>query len=406
MFSLNDFLERPTNTIPVLSDIQDNVVTTFYLANTWWIITTNHIFGTGVDNNTGFPTVEYWDPAKYFKVSETITGAIRVSDTSFWVFHANGAYLIYRTDDGIWGITNTPASKGCDFVNALTTLPVTNYIASVTASDISVVQLRENVQSDDRSLVPITLPIRGLISSLLKQTTSVVIGTFGYLTLFALNGVSTSSTAVVVYDNATDNWWLWTFPVNEILQFIRDIQTDEVRVICKKLSSTIECILTTDLYNYSATVGTGVSPVVEEIYADLFFDASNRLQPTQIAWSWESAILLFKSLNYRKQLMQTIFTLDDANATDPIADTTNMNFRYKFKTYQRRYTAQPEHSSELAVTRAQNLTANTRLASFTFLQIVLSNDSTDDADDNREYMTKPKIASMTFKYRTLTGGLS
>ena len=410
--NLTKHYDRDTSVIPTASSINEELISTLYLDNSQWIITEHTIIGTGVDNNTGFPTAEYWDPSKYFKVSETITGVARVSDASFWVFHSDGAYLIYKTSQTIgtttslvWGITKTPKSKGCDFTNALTTLPVSNYIASVTANDISVVQLRESVQSDDRSLVPITMAIRGLISELLTQTESVVIGTFKYLSLFALNSVSKNETTVIVYDNATNNWWLWNFPVNAILQFMRDIDTDETELLCEKDGQKIRCILTLDLYQYSPFINATATPTKYEIYADLFLDADNHLQPTQIKWSWESAVLVFKSLNYRKQLMQTIFTVDDSNTTEP-TDTTTMNFKYKFKVYHRGYSAQDSRESEITLTRAQNLTVNTRLAAFTFLQLELSNNETTVLTDNLEYMTKPKIASLTFKYKTLTGGLS
>ena len=410
--NLTRYYDRDISVIPTAGRIDEKLISTLYLDNSQWIITEHTIIGTGVDNNTGFPTAEYWDPSKYFKVSETITGVARVSDASFWVFHSDGAYLIYKTSQTIgtttslvWGITKTPKSKGCDFTNALTTLPVSNYIASVTANDISVVQLRENVQSDDRSLVPITMAIRGLISELLAQTESVVIGTFKYLSLFALNSVSKNETTVIVYDNATNNWWLWNFPVDAILQFMRNIDTDETELLCEKDGQKIRCILTLDLYQYSPFINATATPTKYEIYADLFLDADNHLQPTQIKWSWESAMLVFKSLNYRKQLMQTIFTVDDSNTTEP-TDTTTMNFKYKFKVYHRGYSAQDSRESEITLTRAQNLTVNTRLAAFTFLQLELSNNATTVLTDNLEYMTKPKIASLTFKYKTLTGGLS
>lgn len=56
--------------------------------------------------------------------------------------------------------TNTAKSKGCDFKNAIVTLPVTSAVSVVTAEDICSVEMKENIQSDDRTLVPMTLSFR------------------------------------------------------------------------------------------------------------------------------------------------------------------------------------------------------------------------------------------------------
>lgn len=403
-------IQRPADIIPVAGGIRDKLITTFTLDSWQWIITEHHIFGTGVDNNTGFPTVEYWDPAKYFEVSETITGAMRVSDTSFWVFHSDGAYLIYKTDQTIgsttnivWGITNTPKSKGCDFENAIITLPVTNYVATVTNSDISVVQMQKYIQSDDRSLVPITMKIRSFIADLLQYTDNIVIGNYKYLTLFALNGVSEDRTTVIVYDNATDNWWCWDYPVKCIKQFIFDIDTNTTKILADiDNSNTALFELSNDTYMYTPPSAS----MSYEVYADIL-RVDGILQPKQIDWLWESAMLLFKSLNYRKQLLQTTFTMNDTNDTD-IDDSSVMNFKYHFKIYTSTYKSSPSINTEAVVTRARNFTDRTIIASFTFLQVLLKNQEIDDYEDYEQlkYLTKPKISSITFKYRTLLGGVT
>jgi hypothetical protein len=396
---------RDSTTIPVLTDIRDKPITGFYLANTYWFIMEHYIFGTGAANEK--LTIEFFDPYKYFAVSESITAAIRVSDTSFWVFHKDGAYLIYRTtttdsDDNTvyrWLITNTAKSKGCDFENAVTTLPITSYIATVTSDDISSVQMKENIQSDERSLVPLTINLGTFIIECLNETKSIKIAQYKYLSLFILNRTeSNGTTPVLVYDPNTSNWWYWELPVNEVYHVV---QTEtNVELLCNYDGDTVIYNFTTDWYNYN------VGNLLYEIYADRL-EASN--EPTQISWVWESAIQLFNSVDYRKQLLSTTFTFGEYNKRQLRGgmDYNELSFRHEFEIYANKYSEKElEEEHDLTVERAKNRMVPTVIASFTYLQLIIKNSPYDPDTYEYDTLCKPQISSISFKYRTLPGGIT
>ena len=388
--------ERLTETIPVISDIDEKIITGFFLDNCWWFVTEHSVFGTGVGAN-GIMTIERFDPLKYFKFPEAITAAIRISDTSFWVFHNNGAYLIYKTSLTIlnnteyrWLCTATAKSKGCDFENAVTVLPISNNVVTVTKDDICVVQMKENIQSDERSLVPITLNFTDNIRQLLSETESVKILSYKYLTIFALNKiVKDGITPAVVYDNSSNNWWYWEFPVNQIANIYSNI-TDDI-FVCPDENVSLK--LTSDEYNY--TVGS----LDYEIYADRIFSQ----EPIQIEWSWQSAMQLFGTIERRKQLLFTTFVFDDFM---PTSDSEQLlEFEYYFNIYSKTYSTSTPDSTTATVHRVSNKANKTTVASFNYLQLVIHNSDFDSNELNFEVLTKPKICSISFKYRLLRGEL-
>jgi hypothetical protein len=401
----SEYTERDITTIPLLTDIMDKPITGFYLANTYWFITEHYIFGTGAANEK--LTIEFFDPYKYFAVSESITAAIRLSDTSFWVFHDAGAYLIYRTtttdsDDNTvyrWLITNTAKSKGCDFENAVVTLPVTSYIAVVTSDDISSIQMKENIQSDERSLVPLTMNLEALARECLDETDSVKVATYRYLALFILNRTEKNGTTpVLVYDPNTSNWWYWELPVNEVYHVV---QTEtNVELLCDYDSETVIYNLTTDWYTYN------IGNLSYDIYADRLSDST---EPSQIEWIWESAVQLFNSVDYRKQLLSTTFTFGEYNKRllDGTMEYNELSFRHEFEIYADKYSERDlgeEH--DLTVERAKNRMVPTVIASFTYLQLILKNTPYDPEEYEFDMLCKPQISGISFKYRTLEGGIT
>lgn len=380
-----DIVARKTDKIPVLSSIKEKPITGFYLDGFWWFITEHHIFGSGA-NGEGKLTIEYWDPYKYFEVSEVITGAMRISDTSFWVFHNNGAYLIYKAtspdDTGryLWLSTPVAKFKGCDFENATAILPVSNYTCVVTDDDISIVQLRENVQSDDRVLVPMTTQLAALVSEVLNETKNVLIGTYKYLSLFFCNpqSVDAKSVPILVYDNAQYNWWYWEIPVKEVKQILPGFPLQIV----------------TDKGTYEFT-----ESYIENLYCDIVSSNTDR---TQINWHWQSAVQLFGNLVNRKQLLQTIFTFCDVGENES-------NLDYKFIIYSKQNPDETTQTfTETLVYRIKNNTVRTLISSFTYLQIQLANatSASDMNMDKQSVMTRPKIVSMIFKFRNLQGGIT
>lgn len=402
------FVTRDKTKIPVLLDISEKPITAFYLDGIHWFITEHNVFGTGAGSD-GQLTLEYWDPRKYFKITESITGAMRVSDTSFWIFHNSGAYLIYKSnslyypdEDGVgiylWQITNTAKSKGCDFENAVITLPVTSYISTVTIDDICSVQMRENIQSDDRILVPMTTQLQKLTADLLLEAESVLLCNYKYLTLYCIN-MPNANACALVYDNAQNNWWYWEFPILKVLQVLNS--EDNVRLLCKTSDTKTQVLSFSEDYflHKQGLISTAV-------YADML---GNYTDFMQIDWFWTSAIQIFNALNYRKQLLYTTFLLHDNNLKtgNSIAEQ-EQNFSYNFDIYSKQHLSSKHSSAERKVTRAEHMTYRTNIGSFTYLQLTLKNQNTssDDLSDKLEVMTKPKFTGISFKYRTLSGGLT
>lgn len=386
---------RDIDIIPVLSKVDEEPVTGFFLDNCWWFVTEHSVFGTGVDGD-GLATIERFDPLKYFKFSEKITGAIRLSDTSFWVFHDSGAYLIYKTSltllDGTeyrWLCTATAKSKGCDFLNALSVLPISSNVVTVTSDDICVIQMKENIQSDERSLVPITLPIAANARNLLSQTASIKICTYKYLTIFILNrAAKTDNTPALVYDNRTQSWWYWEFPV----KYISHVYQTETNVILLCPDEKVSLSLTTDEYLYR------VGALDYEIYADRIIDQT----PIQITWGWQSALQIFNTVERRKQLLFTTFVFDDFM---PEEDSEQLiDFGYYFNIYSKSYATSRPDSTTATVYRISNSVNKTTIASFNYLQLVVHNSEFEEL--KYETLTKPKICCISFKYRTLRGELT
>lgn len=386
-------VERDTSVIPVISDIAEEPITGFFLDNCWWFITEHSVFGTGVDGN-GLATVKRFDPLKYFKFSEKLTGAIRLSDTSFWVFHNNGAYLIYKTSMTVlnqteyrWLCTATAKSKGCDFENALVTLPVSSYVATVTNSDICTVQMRENIQSDERSLVPMTMSFASDIRQLLSETDSIKIVNYKYLTIFILNKIDEDGhTPAVVLDNATNSWWYWEFPVRYVSQAWQT-ETDTY-LLCPHEN----IIVALNSEEYSYTIGS----IVYAVYADRL---DTNQSPTQIDWGWQSAMQVFGTVERRKQLLFTTFVFDDFMPTDSSEQTIELG--YYFNIYSKNYATSKPDATTATIFRASNTANKTIISNFNYLQLVLCNMPFEDV--NFEALTKPKICCISLKYRLLRG---
>ena len=385
-----------SDSFPVLSKIEDKVLTSFYLDNIYWFVTKHRVFGTGVADEEF--TIKYFDPMKYFHFDEEITGAIRISDTSFWVFHTSGAYLIYKSTSSIyddatgeyvevitWLCTSTAKSKGCDFENAVITLPVTNYVSCVTSSDISIVQMYENVQTDERILSPMTLNFQKFISDLLSTTESVVIGVYKYATIYFLNQASSEGIVpAMVYDSATQSWWYWEFPLKQVVQ---TNTTESGMNIIAKLpeGQTIEYDLFEEYYSYQ------IGGLTYDIYADRLFDQN----PTQITWFWESALLHFGSVDYRKQLLKTSFTMSDVNNM-------TVQFDYNFEVYSDSCSERTWTAVDKVVERIRTFSYKNIIASFAYLQLYMKN--TDAKEYEFTAYTKPKFSTISFKYRILSGG--
>lgn len=388
---------RPvSDDFPVLSEIEDNVLTSFYLDNIYWFVTKHRVFGTGVANEQF--SIKYFDPRKYFHFDETLTGAIRISDTSFWVFHNNGAYLIYKSSSQIydefsgeyidiitWLCTSTAESKGCDFENAVITLPVTNYVACVTSDDISSVQMRENVQTDDRILVPMTLGIRNFVASLLNTTESIITGTFRYNALFFLNPVNPNSIVpVLVYNATTESWWYWELPVNRVYQ--ANVTETNIEILAEVDGQYSIYDFYTDYYDYT------IGGLTWHIYADRLFNN----EPTQIDWFWESAILHFNTLDYKKQLLYTSFTFGER-------DSSTVSFEYNFEVYDKEYSECSWTDVTQIIERVHTCSNKNIIAKFMYLQLYLKNTSAQEVEFDA--YTKPNFSSISFKYRILPGGL-
>ena len=403
---LSAIIDRDTSVIPVLSEINEHVVTGFFLDNCWWFITEHSIFGTGADAN-GLQTPERFDPLKYFKVSEVITGAIRISDTSFWVFHNNGAYLIYKTSLTLssgteyrWLCTATAKSKGCDFENALATLPVSSNIVTVTGEDICNVIMKENVQSDERTLVPMTTQFSVIMRELLQKTSSVKILNYKYLTIFFLNPIEeTGITPAVVFDNITNSWWQWEFPVQKVYSVddFRQEYTDKIeytaRLRCKTKYGVDQFYLTDDEHYWD--LGT----LKYEVYCDRLLSDTSTLEEVQIDWMWQSAIQLFGTLVRRKQLLFTTFVFDDYLLDEDAQQ--DINIGYYFNIYSKQYTTSKPDSTTASVYRVSNNPCRTMISNYNYLQLVLH--SCDFDGEHFEVLTKPKICCISMKYRILRG---
>lgn len=404
----NIAIERPTDKIPVLSQFSEDIITSFFLDGYYWFITENHIFGTGAAN--GQITIEFFDPMKYFAVTEKLTAAVRVSDTSFWVFHNNGAYLIYKstmsTENGtqyVWMCTNTAKSKGCDFKNAVITLPVTSAVAVVTVEDICSVEMKENIQSDDRTLVPMTLSFRQMIRDLLETTESIKIATYHYLTIFFLNQNKKDLTMpAVVYDSTIDSWWYWEFP---FVQVFNIYQTEtNVKIYAEYGAGSNRALFKLSEDSFVHTVNA----IDYTVYADKLPSLTRAPYAlSQINWEWESAILIFDTVDFRKQLLFTTFVFDDYNIPeDKYANHSSINFEYYFNIYSRKYANTSPQATSTTVYRVTNNACRTMVANFNYLQLILRNRKSTDDKEGYEAMNKPKICSISLKYRILRGAIT
>lgn len=379
---------------PVLSQIEDEVLTSFYLDNIYWFVTKRRVFGTGVAD--GRFSIKYFDPKKYFYFDEELTGAIRVSDSSFWVFHNSGAYLIYKSTAEMydqlsqqyietitWLCTNTAKSKGCDFDNALTVLPTSNYIACVTSDDISVVRLLENVQSDERVLAPLTLNLSKFVSGLLHVTKDVKIAIYKYNTIFFLNPQNENGIVpALVYNIVTESWWYWEFPFDSITQVYNT--EENIDLIAKIGDNWAHYDLYTEYYDH--TVGA----LTYHIYGDRLPDG-----PAKIDWFWDSAILHFNTTDYKKQLLAVNFTFAERESC-------SISFDYNFAIYDREYSSCSWSEITNVVERVNTYSRKNVISKFAYLQICLRSP---EKDDEWESYTRPKFSTISLKYRILPGGI-
>lgn len=115
--------------------------------------------------------------------------------------------------------------------------------------------------------------------------------------------------------------------------------------------------------------------------------------------------MLFGTLDFRKQLLFTTFVFDDYNTPDDaLTDKTLVNFEYYFNIYSRKYANTSPQVTTSSVERVTNNTCRTMIANYNYLQLIMRNRKFED--DEYEALTKPKICSISMKYRILRGGLT
>ena len=116
--------------------------------------------------------------------------------------------------------------------NAVAVLPVSNYVVTTTLIDLCILQMKRYIQSDERSLVPITMNIATQTQQLLKSAStdrSVKIGSYKYLTLFCVNQSNSDYVPCLVLDNQASIWWYWELPFNEVIQL--DSTEDNLEIL-------------------------------------------------------------------------------------------------------------------------------------------------------------------------------
>jgi hypothetical protein len=245
--------------------------------------------------------------------------------------------------------------------------------------------MRENVQTDDRILVPMTLRIQRFISNLLTETASILTGTFKYNALFFLNPQKESGKVpVIVYNTTADSWWYWELPVNKVQQVI--VTENGIEILAKYNTYYSVYDLYTDYYTYA------LGGLTWEIYADRLLDYYT---PTKIDWFWKSAILHFNTMDYKKQLLFTNFTFNELEAA-------SISFEYNFEVYDKEYSECSWSEINQVIEKTKTYSCKNLIAKFMYLQLYMKSIESEEF----EYYTCPKISSIMFKYRILSGGLS
>lgn len=395
---IGNLTSRPLDTVPLLNNLNANIITSFFLDNTYWFITDKYIFGTDRD------TIEFWSYTKYFELANLVNAAIRISDISFWVFSGSGAYLIYKsTTSGDvtslgqqhWRITQTAQFNSCGFKNAVSTLPsVGTTIAAITLvtnQDISYVTMRKYMQTDERIVQAITLKIANYIQQIIKSASDVKIVSYKYLTLYAFN--LEDKCKIVVFDAQYNEWWIWQFPVDKIYQFTKT--KDNIDILLRIDDNTY------GIFNLAETeINFKLGARDFEVYADIIGDPDEYSSIKPIDWHWTSALTSFGSLDFRKQLLQTMFTFTD------LGEDSNTNCEYSFEVYRKNFVKTSDTNIQTDVKLAKNKYQRTYIATYNFLQLRLQNVTRKEYYEPGEILeicTKPKLTSITMKYRYLPG---
>jgi hypothetical protein len=245
--------------------------------------------------------------------------------------------------------------------------------------------MRENVQTDDRILVPITLDIRDKVSQLLLETDSIVTGVYKYNALFFLNPQNENqNVSVLVYNASTESWWYWKLPLQKVLQ--TRVTEDNIEILGKFGDDYILYDLYADYFDY----------VRGSLKWELYADRLTADTQSQIKWFWESAILHFSAIDYKKQLLYTNFTFSDQQAM-------SVSFEYKFKVYDKESSDSDWSDVTQVVDKIETYSSKSVIARFSYLQLYLTNADTDEYA--LEAYTRPKFSAISFKYRILPGGL-
>lgn len=240
--------------------------------------------------------------------------------------------------------------------------------------------MRENVQTDDRILVPMTLALRKFVASLLNETEKVVTAVYKYNALFFLNPVTKNGTVpTLVYNATSDSWWYWELPLNSIQQ--ATITETNVKILGSTDAGYSIYDFYTEYYDYN------LGGLAYHIYADRIL--SN--EPSQIEWFWKSSLLHFDSVDYRKQLLFTNFNLSERESKE-------ITFEYNFEVYDNEGFDSQSTTVETVVERTQCYSSRTMIARFRYLQLYLKNSG---VEDDYSGCSRPKFSSISFKYRLL-----
>ena len=350
--------------------------------NNYWFASGNRYYRSRNNDPTYFPITEYNDLGDS---NLSITGFNLANDTTLIAYKDDRLYLVqpFETSSGgrEYSITeskNTVGNTAIDapIVTTLTEVPLQiNYDGVYGLSQLSNVSATERIT--DLMSRPINQKWLDIPDTLIKNAKTL---NRLYWTYIIIPDTDNNDTKIYLLDNRTNSWYYWELPIVVIGSFVVDNRTEFT-----DKNGEIYYLTTTDIDD----------PNFDTLITE-YYDDGEKL----INWYWQSQILPMGTINYTKRLISTTFILTDDDTKD------GYGLKYGFNVFRKLASSVPDKEISNDINLVRSTTQKTNISKFGFLQMKISNITTDDrgTEKRKEFRNnKLRLVGLGLKYVLLEG---
>jgi hypothetical protein len=348
--------------------------------NNYWLSSGNRYYRSANNDPTYFPLTEYNDLGDS---NEEITGFNLANDSALLVYKRNKLYLIQpftTSQDSIeYTVTESKNTVGNTAIGAPIVTTLSEIPLQINNDGVYGLSQLSNVSSTERIA---DLLSEGINERWLRIDDSIInnVKTLNrlYWTYLVLAEPSANKTMIYLLDNRSNSWYYWEIPIVVENAFVKNNTTQFVDV-----RGDIYYLTSTDILDTN----------YDEEKITKYYDYGEKL----ITWYWQSQILPMGTMNYSKRLVNTTFILTDTDDSD------GYGLQYNFKVFRKLASSTPEKEISDKLTLVRSTTKKTNISKFGFIQMRISNLTTDSRGYEAYENNKLRLVGLGLKYVLLEG---